>query len=93
MRKDTVLAHFDAAQPEPKKLGAVAATAKALDISEAAVRLWGELVPPEMAIRAYCASNGELFLDPWLYHDWPQRGRVTKPLEDRRLKRNANATE
>ena len=87
MRKDSVVVFFAARSPQ---LGAVAATAKALNVSESAVRLWGELVPPEMAIRAYCASDGNLFLDPWLYHDWPQRGRVLKPLEDRRLKRNTH---
>lgn len=78
MRKDSVIAFF----------GGVAKAARALGVTEAAIRLWGELVPPEMAIRAYCRSDGELFLDPLMYHDWPTRGRVTDRTTDRRFKRN-----
>jgi hypothetical protein len=81
MRKDTLISYW----------GGVASTAKAMRVTEAAVRGWGDLVPPEMAIRAYCSSNGELFLDPWLYHDWPTRGRVRNPSTDMRIKRNRKA--
>jgi hypothetical protein len=78
MRKDSVIAYF----------GGIQKTMAGLSVTERAVRRWGDLVPPEMAIKAYCVSNGELFLDPWLYHDWPTRGRVTDKTTDRRFKRN-----
>lgn len=76
MRSDMVIAHFQG----------VPATAKALGVSDQAVRLWGELVPPEMAMIAYCVANGALFLDPYLYLDWPRPGRVLDKANDRRFK-------
>lgn len=82
MKKADVIKHF----------GGVAETARALNISHSAVNQWGETIPPGAALRAFCASDGELFLDPWVYAEWPVGGRVTRP-DDRRCKKRSEQQE
>jgi hypothetical protein len=78
MRADSVIAYFHGTVPTARRLG----------LSRDAVQKWGELVPPEIAMRAWLESDGELFLDPAMYRDWPRRGRVRDRGADRRIKRN-----
>jgi hypothetical protein len=65
MRKSTVLKHY----------GTAAAVARALDITEAAVSQWGELLPPVAAKRVAALNPGsvELRFDKRLYRHSSQR--------------------
>jgi hypothetical protein len=72
MLTSTVIAHFGGGLPN--RNARLAATARALRVTKGAVRQWGEYLPPAMAMRAYCASDGALFLDPYVYEKWPVRG-------------------
>lgn len=58
MRKVDVLAYF--ARRPPGNRGAVRKIARALDMSEAAVYRWGELVPELAARRLHDMTEGDL---------------------------------
>lgn len=76
MRTADVLKHFH---------GSPAEVAKALGISEAAVKQWGELVPPTRA--GFLAQITGLTLDPAAYAHWnkPPGPRPRKAKAKRRM--------